>query len=80
LNLRLYCYCFSTLCRIYHSEGPGEIGWKLDGTHCLVYTNNDNLLDKNICIGRKNTEALLVASYEVGLELNAENTKYMFMF
>lgn len=46
----------------------------------MVYTNNDNLLDKNICIGRKNTEALLVASYEVGLELNAENTKYMFMF
>jgi hypothetical protein len=28
---------------------------------------------------RKNTEALLVASKEIGLEVNAEETKYMVM-
>jgi hypothetical protein len=30
-------------------------------------------------IVKKNTEALLHASKEVGLEVNAEKTKYMFM-
>jgi hypothetical protein len=28
---------------------------------------------------RKNTEALLIASKEIGLEVNAEKTKYMVM-
>jgi hypothetical protein len=35
--------------------------------------------EKNINIIKKNTEALLDASKEIGLEVNSEKTKYMFM-
>jgi hypothetical protein len=44
----------------------------------LVYTDYVNLLGENINIVKKNT-ALLDASKEVGPEVNAERTKYMFM-
>ena len=30
-----------------------------------------------MCTGRKNTEALVIASKETGLEVNAEKTKYI---
>jgi hypothetical protein len=38
-----------------------------------------NLLGENIIIIKKHKEALLDASKEVGLDVNAEKTKYMFM-
>jgi hypothetical protein len=38
-----------------------------------------NLLNKNINIIKKSTEALLDANKEVGLEVNAEETECMFM-
>jgi hypothetical protein len=41
----------------------------------FVGADDVNLLGKSM-----HTEALLVASKEVGLEVNAENTKYMFKF
>jgi hypothetical protein len=49
---------------------------KLNGTYQLLVYSNDNLLGANI---KKNTEALLDTSKEVGLEVNTEKTKYILM-
>jgi hypothetical protein len=51
---------------------------KLNGTHqLLAYSNDVNLLGDNIDTINKNTDTLIDASKEVGLEVNAEKTKYM---
>jgi hypothetical protein len=53
-------------------------GLKLDGTHqLLLYIDDVNILSKSIHTIRKNIEALLIATKETGLEVNAEKTKYM---
>jgi hypothetical protein len=43
----------------------------------LAYTDDVNVVGGNIDAIMKNTEALLDASMEVGLEVNPEKTKYM---
>jgi len=53
-------------------------GLKLNGTHqLLVYADDVNILCGSIHSIKKNTEALVVASKEIGLEVNADKTKYM---
>jgi pectate lyase len=53
---------------------------KLNGTHqLLVYAADVNILSESVHALKKNTEALVVASKEIGLEVNAEKTKYMVM-
>jgi hypothetical protein len=53
-------------------------GLKLNGTHqFLVYADDVNILDGSIDTIKKNTEAFVVASKEIGLEVNAGKTKYM---
>jgi len=53
-------------------------GLKLNGTHhLLVYADDVNILGGAIHTIKKNAEALVVASKENGLEVNADNTKYM---
>jgi hypothetical protein len=54
-----------------------QVGLKLSGTHqLLAYTDDVNLLGDNIDTKKKNTETLIDASQEVGLEMNVEKTKY----
>jgi hypothetical protein len=60
---------------------PGkQVGLKLNGTHhLLAYADDVNLLGDNTDTIKKNTETLIDASKEVGLEINIEKTKYMLL-
>jgi hypothetical protein len=51
------------------------VGLKLNGTHqLLVYADGVNLLGDNIGTIKKNTESLIDANKEVGLEVNTDKT------
>jgi hypothetical protein len=53
---------------------------KLNGTHqLLVYADDVNILGGSVHTVMKNTKSLVVASEEIGLEVNADKTKYMVM-
>jgi len=55
-------------------------GLKLCSTHqLLVYADDVNILGGSVHTVKENAEALIVASKEIGLEVNADNTKYMVM-
>jgi hypothetical protein len=59
-----------------------QVGLKLNGTHqLLAYADDVNLLEDNIDTTRtkKNTETLIDASKEIGLEISVEKTKYMLL-
>jgi hypothetical protein len=57
-----------------------QVGLKLNGTHqLLVYVDDVNLLGNNIDTIKKNTGTLIGASKKLGLEVNAEKTKYMLL-
>jgi hypothetical protein len=53
------------------------VGLKLNGTHRLLAYADVNLLGDNRDTINKNTQTLIDASNEVGLEVNGEKTKYM---
>ena len=55
-------------------------GLKLNGTRqLLVYADDVNILGRSIHTINRNREALVVASKEIGVEVNAEKSKYVFM-
>jgi hypothetical protein len=53
---------------------------ELNGTHKLFFYADDvNLLDDSVNTIKENSETLLEASKDIGLEINAEKIKYMIM-
>jgi len=55
-------------------------GLKLNGTHqVLAYANDCNILGGSIYTLKENAESLVAATREIGLEVNADKTKYMVM-
>ena len=55
-------------------------GLKLNGTHqLLVYADDVNILGGSVHTVKENAESLVVATKEIGLEVNADKTKYMIM-
>jgi hypothetical protein len=55
------------------------VGLKLNGTHqLLAYAGDVNLLGDNIDTIKKNMEALIDASKEVGLEINVVKTNIIY--
>jgi hypothetical protein len=50
---------------------------KLNGTHqLLVYSDDVNTLGGSVHTIQENAEALIIAGREIGLEENADKTKY----
>jgi hypothetical protein len=57
-----------------------EVGLELNGTdQLLVYAVGANLLGDSINTIKENSEIILEAGRDIGLERNAEKTKYMIM-
>ena len=55
-------------------------GLKLNGTHqLLAYADDVNILGRSVHTVKESAEALVVATKETGLEINADKTKYMTM-
>jgi hypothetical protein len=53
-------------------------GLKLNGTHHLLVYADGNILGGSINTVKKNMEVLIVCSKEIGIEVNAEKTKYVY--
>ena len=53
---------------------------KLNGTHqLLAYADDVNILGGSIHTMKGNAEALVAATREIGLEVSADKTNYVFM-
>ena len=64
------------MCRVQVNQD----GLKLNGTHqFLAYADDINILGGSAHTAKENAEALVVATKEIGLEVNADKTKYMIM-
>jgi hypothetical protein len=60
------------------SVEENQDGLKLNGTHqLLVNVNSVNILVGSVHSMKKNIEALLAGSKQTGLDVNAEETKYI---
>jgi hypothetical protein len=65
---------------VIRSAQVNQGGLKLNGIHqLLVYADDVNNLGGRVHTIKENAEALVVASKETGLGINADKTKYRFM-
>jgi hypothetical protein len=77
LHQEILAVVFFSLSKIFSNEMPW---YKLNGTYRLLFETDDvNRLSGRVHTIKSNTEALVVASKEFGLEANADKTKYMVM-
>ena len=77
----LYRHCFSTLEYATRRVQVNRDGLKLNNTYkLLVYAYDVNILGGSVHTKKENVEPLVIASKEIGLEVNADKTKYMVMF
>jgi len=77
-----YHHCFSTLLLEYAAwrVPVNQNGLKLNGTHqLLLYADVANVLEGSEHSIKKNTEPLVVASKQIGLQVKADKIKYMVM-
>jgi hypothetical protein len=64
----------------YARVQANQEGFIWNGTHQpLVNVDDVNILGGSIHALKKNTEALVIAGKEIGLEVNAEKTTYLVM-
>jgi len=62
------------ICKIQANQD----GLILNATHqILVYADNINMMSRSIHTIKKNKDTVVLPSKETGLEVNAENTKYI---
>ena len=73
---------FQLCCRTRYYESAGKSGGlKLNGAHqLLVYVDDVSILGRSVHTIKENAEALIVASKEIGLEVNTDKTKYVVMY
>jgi hypothetical protein len=64
---------------VIRKDQENEARLKLNGTHQLLVYADVNLLGDNLDTIRKDTQTLIYASKEVGLEVNTKKTKYMLL-
>jgi len=69
---------FALECAIMRVQ-VNQDGLKLGGTHQLLVYADDVVVGGSIHTIKENTEAVVVASKEIGLEVNADKTKYVVM-
>jgi len=63
---------------VFRRVQVNQDGLKLNGTHqLLAYADDGNILGGSVDTEKKNAEALVAATKEIGLEVNAHKTKYM---
>jgi hypothetical protein len=78
----LYRHCFSNFASEYaiNRVQAKQDGLKLNGTyHLLVYADDVNVFCGSVHTLENNKDALVVASMETGLEVNADKTKSVVM-
>jgi len=79
--LSSYCKCFSIV--TVNAIGRVQViqdGLTLNGKHqLLVYADGVNILGGSAHTVKENAGSLVVASKGIGLEVNADKTKYMVM-